>query len=603
MFALDALRVLAAAAVIASPSPSPSAQPPEITHVVTTDRVDETLQNTTRTTYVVSAAQIARHGYRTVGDALASIPGVEINRYGPIGANVSYGIRGSSSAQVLVLIDGVPAPGGFANSVQFGTMSTAGIHRIEVVEGGGSTLYGAGAIGGIINVITSEPRAFSSDLRYGTFDDAQLRVQAGGFSAERVVANNGYDQHPNGDYEATTLRYGAKRTFGNLGVAFNASAENDRLGAPGPYPAFSTTSREADVNQLASVQFSLKRPHATPTLQIFASKQQITFACDATSDPNCFFPVPALNTETRTGLSFRNAVSSSNARTIYGIDLSRGVVRGDDGAGDISSDALAQSAAYVQENWQLPHGNIYAGLRGERDGSLGGELSPSAGYRVALGETLLKVNLAHAFRAPNASELYFPGYGNPSLVAERAVTGDVALSDAHVLGGVTLGWFSNYTKNLIIANPNDNYAPENVAQARMQGFTLDARTKPLHGTRATVSVTDLYRAEDLYLQTRLPDDPVFSVDLGLEFLGGPRSNFNDAGISVRSVGARGAYDPTQPPFFQAVPYTTVDAFARFNLSRRVRLALRGYNLGNERYAEVAGYPMPGRSFAVEVTTK
>ena len=601
MFVIDALRVLAAAAVVASPSPTP---PPEITHVVTADRTDETLHNATRTTYVVTAAQIAQHGDRTIGDALARVPGVQVERYGPIGANVSYGIRGSSSAQVLVMVDGVPAPGEFANSVQFGTMSASGVRRIEVVEGGGSTLYGTGAIGGIINVITDGTTPFAAGIRVGTFGDVQVRAQGDGFSFERTVARNAYDEHPNGDFEGTTAGYGANKTIGRVDVAFRARDEADHLGAPGEYPAFSTTSREDDVNQLASLTFSLRRTQSSPTLQLFGSRQQIDFTCNSATDTNCYFLTNALSSEVRTGISLRNAVSGAASRTIYGVDLSRGIVRGDDGAGDTDTAALAQSAAYVQENWALHRGDVYAGVRAERDGSLGGDVSPSAGYRVDLGNGVqLKLNAARAFRAPNASELYFPGYGNPNLQPERATTGDVTLADSRILGGVALGWFTNYTKNLIIANPNDNYAPENVAQARMQGFTFEAHTLASHGVSATLSVTDLYRAQDLYLHSRLPNDPVFETQLGLQFAGRAAGAFDDAGFDVRSTGARSGYDPAKPPFYQAVPYTSIDAFARFRVAPAMLLALRGYNLGNERYADVPGYPMPGRSFALELVTK
>ena len=62
---------------------------------------DETIKNATRTTYVVTRDQIARYGYRTVGEALQSVPGVKILPYGPLGASVNYGIRGSSTAQEL----------------------------------------------------------------------------------------------------------------------------------------------------------------------------------------------------------------------------------------------------------------------------------------------------------------------------------------------------------------------------------------------------------------------------------------------------------------------------------------------------------------------
>ena len=72
---------------------------------------------TARTTYVVTAAQIARDGDRTVADALERVPGVDVVRYGAFGAATSVGIRGSSSQQVLVLVDGLPMAGSQINDV------------------------------------------------------------------------------------------------------------------------------------------------------------------------------------------------------------------------------------------------------------------------------------------------------------------------------------------------------------------------------------------------------------------------------------------------------------------------------------------------------
>ncbi|MBV9333436.1 MAG: hypothetical protein JO146_05470, partial [Candidatus Eremiobacteraeota bacterium] len=72
--------LLAAIAATPSPSPSPSIVP-EIAHVVTSDRGPEAAARTARTTYVVTAAQIARDGDRTVADAIANVPGVDVIRY------------------------------------------------------------------------------------------------------------------------------------------------------------------------------------------------------------------------------------------------------------------------------------------------------------------------------------------------------------------------------------------------------------------------------------------------------------------------------------------------------------------------------------------
>ncbi|HEX8805656.1 MAG TPA: Plug domain-containing protein, partial [Candidatus Aquilonibacter sp.] len=179
MALLVVLRVLAAAIVPLSPTPSPTPSAlPQIAHVVTSDRTDETLGNSVRTIYVVTAAQIAQNGWRTVTDALQNVPGVQIASYGTIGAQVNYGVRGSDSTEVLVLVNGQPAPGGLADTVQLGTFSTVGVERIEVVEGGGSTLYGAGSIGGIINIITDSQHAPPwAMLRYGSFDDRELQLE------------------------------------------------------------------------------------------------------------------------------------------------------------------------------------------------------------------------------------------------------------------------------------------------------------------------------------------------------------------------------------------------------------------------------------------
>jgi vitamin B12 transporter len=612
MFVFAALPVLAAA-VAFSPSPTPSPSPlPQIAHVVTSDRTDETLRNSVRTTYIVSAADIARNGYRTVADALQGVPGVQIANYGPIGTQVDYGIRGTSSAQVLVLIDGQPAPGGLANSVELGTLSTAGVARIEVVEGGGSTLYGTGAVGGIINVITNGAAPATATLRYGTFDDTELLAQGAGFTFDRVVATEGYGlpsymDNPtarNSPYAGTTARYGFDHALGALDVSLRTSLESDNVGVDGPYPTFSTTSYEDDVNEDAVLTLSLHRARSNASLAFDGARQQIVFDCNMTIDVNCFQSTTSLDTEVRSGVSLRDVIGGSNERTIYGVDLSRGVVRGDDGNGDISTNALAQTAAYVQQTWTGARDEFYAGLRGERDGALGGEFSPSVGARFDLSSALtLKANAATAFRAPNASELYFPFYGNPDLVPERAKVGDLTLSDNRVLGGVTLGWFDNATRELIVADPANNYAPENVDHAHIEGFTLDAQTLPSHGISATLSATDLYLAQDLDTQTRLPNDPVFAVNLGLVYRGGARAWLREAGISERALGARGAVDPAQPLFFQPAAYSDLNAYASVRVAPKMLLTLRGYNLGDERYAEVSGYPMPGRTFAVELTAK
>ncbi|MDP9016741.1 MAG: TonB-dependent receptor [Candidatus Eremiobacteraeota bacterium] len=608
----------AAAAASAQTMPSPSPSPlSEIGHVQTSDRSLETVTSAARTTYVVTKEQMLRNGYRSVADAIASLPGVEISHYGGVGSSVQLGVRGSGSTQVLVLIDGIAAPGSFAGSVNLGVMPISGVQRVEVVEGGGSTLYGSGAIGGIINIITDAQQSKSNaDLLVGSFGDQSLRLGTGAFAFERTIVKNAYSlpdstTRLNSDYMATTLHAGLNRTVGSIELALRAGITDDHLGAPGPSAFTSITSRENDVNGYFNVALSHRTAQARSTLQLGGSVQQIGFGCDAVNDPNCFLPSVAVSREGSSSLNFRNEVTGAASKLLYGIDLSRGVVRSDSGGTatpGVSTNALAQAALYVQDTvYSGNRGRFYAGLRAERDGALGGEVSPSLGFIAPLSPTMsLKGNFATAFRAPNASELYFPGYGNPGLHAERAQVADLSISDAHLLGGTSLGWFTNRTNNLIVPTLIDPvtflFAPENIDHASLQGFTFETRTVPFHHITVALNVTDLYRATDLDAQKRLPNDPVISANLALIYTGTAQSAIESAGISLRSLGARGPVRFSQPAFDQPVAFTNVDAYVRWHLSKELLLSVRGQNLGNERFAEASGFPMPGRAFALELST-
>ena len=129
--------------------------------------------------------------------------------YGPFGAQVGYGIRGASSEQTLVLVDGFPVTDPTTGAVQLGQFSTIGVSRIEVVESGSSTLYGTSAAGGVINIITSVPRGEYLEASTGSYGDSDFRAGYGtanvGLTLERHVATN--------DYPYPTFAYGPGATF------------------------------------------------------------------------------------------------------------------------------------------------------------------------------------------------------------------------------------------------------------------------------------------------------------------------------------------------------------------------------------------------------
>lgn len=618
---------LFAAVISAAPAPTPTPTLLPIAHVVTSDRAPEPIARTARTTYVVTQQDIVRNGYLTVADALAGIPGIEIERYGAFGSLSSVSIRGSSSAEVLVLVDGMPVAGAQIDSIDLGQIPTSGIERIEVVEGGGSTLYGSGSIGGIINIITAQPARARAIAQAGSFGEASLTLEAPYVAVSRTIAANDYPL-PNGqtlqnaDASLTSLRTGFTHDIGALDMAFSGDLVDEHVGVPGAQDFYSPTSREGTVDRDARVNLSDPGARSTVTLQLGASASDLSFACDTPVDPECpnaylVPPVPyaQLLTEERLMADLRDAIDNGDERLVYGADVTRGVARVDDGTDPLQIHPFDQVAAYVQSQWYDPRGDeLYAGVRGENDGAAGGAFSPSIGGIERITSALaLRWNAATAFRAPTEEELYYPFFSNPGLVPERTQVGDVTLADTGTLGSVSVGWFTTGGRNLIADNPV-TFVPENIGRAIVQGTTLDARTRSFGGYTAFIDVTNLYRAEDLETGSRIAGrGAVFTVGSGIAYDAPEGSRFDGFGVTTHSEGARGIVDSSLPSWDQPVAYTRVDAYAGYRLTPQLVLAVRGYDLTNARYSEFGtysassvafyAYPVPGRSFAVELRTR
>ena len=123
-------------------------------------------------------------------------------------------------------------------------------------------------------------------------------------------------------------------------------------------------------------------------------------------------------------------------------------------------------------------------------------------------------------------------------------------------------------------------------------------TAPFHGLITTVGITDLYRALNTtpgQSVARLDFQPVMTTVLGLHkaFDASPfafgidasvKGPHNEAGISRDGA-------------------TTIDAYVRARVSRSLIASVRGWNITDERYAPILGYPAPGRTIELELSTK
>src|SRR5665213_3667310 len=139
-------------------------------------------------------------------------------------------------------------------------MSTTGVERIEVVEGGGATLYGTGVLGGVINVITTGGAGLRARPRIALDADSlggrSIAFENGTFAFERRVSPNRFSfpaigpvapgAAVNDDDSATTARFTSTGRLGALRIDGSAGLRDDHLGTPGDlaFPPASRTARE-----------------------------------------------------------------------------------------------------------------------------------------------------------------------------------------------------------------------------------------------------------------------------------------------------------------------------------------------------------------------
>jgi vitamin B12 transporter len=154
--------------------------------VITTSHVPQTARQTGRNVTVITKKTIAQSYATSFDDLLQQISGIEVQSRGGFGAQGDITMRGSTYTQVLVLIDGMKLNDPLtAHFNGYMPVSISEIERIEVLRGAAAAMYGADAVGGVINVITKGSKISGAD-----YQDISGEVNLG--QHKLVQANQGW---------------------------------------------------------------------------------------------------------------------------------------------------------------------------------------------------------------------------------------------------------------------------------------------------------------------------------------------------------------------------------------------------------------------------
>ena len=230
--ALLAITICASATCVQVLAQESAIQLPDL--VVTATRTPASVRDIPAGVTVIDRATIELRGYNTLADAMMSVPGLRLSPSGGPGGQTSVFMRGANSNHVLVLRDGMPINDGAeaTGAFNFGVDTLADVERIEIVRGPMAALYGSGAIGGVINLISRQGRKegphWTADVSGGYPAQVRGAFGAGGVTGPIDYAltlasqsQRGYDSTPQRQSVYTGRPHGFRDRVGtiNLGHA------------------------------------------------------------------------------------------------------------------------------------------------------------------------------------------------------------------------------------------------------------------------------------------------------------------------------------------------------------------------------------------------
>ena len=618
--------------------------------VITATRLPSPVLDVPAGVTVIDRATIDAFGATDLVQALAATPGMRVAQSGGAGGNASVFVRGLNSSQVLVLRDGMPLNDAADSSgaFNFGVDTLADVERIEVIRGPMAALYGSGAIGGVINLITRRGTAegvhFSGSLAGGyprqIQGNAVVSGMAHGWDYAAVAESQsqmGFDTVPRrmSIYRDVPQGYRAQTGTLNLGytpeegtrfsLLLRARTAVFGFNALGD-PTFDNANSTGRTDQLLGrVGATTKLLHGAWESGVFVGRLQEDRRYRELLNPLD----PNLQTNDsryqayRTDAQWTNTVHLSDYLDVpflSATDLTFGYQHISDAA-KVNVTSSFFGFPYAQSaRAHMDTDAGYAGLQTtlwerltltgqiRQDAVLGQTpLTWRAGAVVLLPEISSRLKAAYgtAFRAPSLFDRFgvdsFGYVGNPNLQPETSRGWEIGFSsDVASFGranGISLGvtYFNNRVRNLIVVQFSPAYTSVNIGAARTEGVEVELVLRPLSWMTANFNWTytdaqdantghRLLRRPQNMLSARAVITPLPGLSIAPEL-----SYVGPTRDFLINNGGFGAGIGTNA--MGLIANMTVS----YDVAPGVTVFTSGRNLTNSRYEAVNGFQTPGAS--------
>ncbi|WP_295990094.1 TonB-dependent siderophore receptor [Rugamonas sp.] len=478
----------------AAADPATTASPTDSVFVTAT-RTPQKAGDIISDTLSISAEQIAESGAGSLIDLLQRQRGIEVARNGGAGTSAAVYIRGANANQNIVLVDGVRIGSSTLGTANWSAIPLTAIDHVEIVYGPLSTLYGADAIGGVIQIFTKRGKGapeFTAFAGFGTNNtreaDASVSGSTGGDHSISYALSIGDEKSDgfsatkpgNFSYNPDADGYDKKNAAGQASIQLAPGQEagllflNSRLDAQYDSGASSYDTRA--LQRLENVAVYSKNQ----ILPMWTSQIQYAESRDKSGTDTSALASGKSEIDTKqTDITWQNdiLIGADTLQLLY--DHRKEEVESSS-TPQLQRDRTTKSFAAA---YNLKRGDnlVNIGVRNDDSSQYGSKTTGSAGYGYHVTPALrASASIGTSFRAPTYNELYYPGFGIATNKPEQGRNAEAGLhydSKGTQLGAV---YYHNRLTDLLVTATPCPFDPKtysfgcayNVNHALLEGVTL-----------------------------------------------------------------------------------------------------------------------------------
>jgi outer membrane cobalamin receptor len=588
--------------------------------IVIASKYPQELLDSVASVEIITKEEIAVSQSENLAGIISNIAGLEIVDYGSPGDVKAVSIRGSSPEQVLIMIDGQVVNDPQTGKIDLGLIPADIIEKVEIYHGPASALYGANALGGVINILTRSGEVDSkgtAEVHFGSYytQKYQLSYQNRGDDMSYYLTGQFYKtdgERENSQLDKTSFMTKISQELDKqTDLSLTLRYHDYQRGLPGSldYPTPDAVQNNRDFN--LSLNWQKKEEDRDINVIGWYGFHRLYY-----DNPDEWGHIgPSIHKTYTTGLSIDStyydvSFGKNDLNSYHTLTWGAEVMHNRVDSTDIGNYQDLNGAVFIQDVWQpreLEDLNITGGIRYDYNPTFGGQFNPRAGivYRLH-NEVSFHASIGRAYRAPTYDDLYWPedGYvgGNPALLPETAWAYEAGLRFISEKGDsqAELNIFRKDVSQLInwAADSNEVWRPSNIGSARVDGVEILLKKECNENFMGNLNYTYL-DAKDLETDRQLK--PNHKYGFGLTYFG-QVGEYEDGFI----VGLDGYVVAGRPDDLEHYYLFDANISRDFTLNkennRKIKLNFSIKNLFDQQPELVIGYPIQSRTFMVGIST-